>query len=257
MSASLSILKDNVKQVESIFKKMQNNIEKYKNADQSDKKGIERAFDMDKNTIKDIVEAMKIEISSLNNEQKEEEYNGVLKGFKVKLEELFDEFKKVKNDKIHIDDIKIEPKFDLDKANVQQVMDYGDKILDDDEKAIQRMLKKVNEATDVAGNIKVNLQKQKEQLEKTQTNLKEIDYSLDRANKTLKNMLKRYATDKIILGLIVIIVLGIIAIIIVSAVGGNKQGYFNVPNDWFSNNGKVTNSTTTASGTSTSGALLR
>jgi len=69
-----------------------------------------------------------------------------------------------------------------------------------------------------------------------------MDYSLDRANKTLKTMAKRYATDKLILFLIVVICLAIIAIIIVAAVGGDKDKKFNVPHDIFSSN-KKTNST--------------
>ena len=259
MNVGVSILRDNTKQVENIFKKMQNNIEKYKSADNSDKKNIERAFDMDKKNIKDIIETMKIEISSLNNEEKEEEYNNILKGLKAKFDDIDVAFKKVKSENVHLDEIKLEDKkLDLDKANVQQVMEYGDKILDKGDDAITRMLKKIGESKEVAGNIKLNLTKQKEQLEKTQANLKEIDYSLDRANKTIKNMVKAYATDKIILGLIVIIILAIIAIVIVAAVGGDEEGNFNVPHDWFtSKSTPVATSTASASAATSTVAALR
>jgi hypothetical protein len=231
--ANVSIIQDNIKQIESIFKRMEGSIEKFKNADNSDKKNIERGFSMDKRNIKDIFDSMNVEIASLNNEEQEDKYSNIMKGLKSRFIEIETSFNKLIKEEVVLDDIKIENKFDIKTATAQQAMDYGDKILLQDDDAISRMMKKIGESKDVASNIKVNLQKQKEQLEKTQTNLKEIDYSLDRANKTLKNMLKMIATDKIILGMIVIIVLIIIAIIIVGAVGGDKDKNFNVPHDLF------------------------
>lgn len=231
--ANVSIIQDNIKQIESLFKRMEGSIEKFKNADNSDKKNIERGISMDKRNIKDIFDSMNVEIASLNNEEQEDKYSNIMKGLKSKFTEIEASFNKLIKEEVVLDDIKIENKFDIKTATAQQAMDYGDKILLQDDDAISRMMKKIGESKDVANNIKINLQKQKEQLEKTQTNLKEIDYSLDRANKTLKNMLKMIATDKIILGMIVIIVLIIIAIIIVGAVGGDKDKNFNVPHDLF------------------------
>lgn len=233
MNASLAMMKDNQKHIEGILKKMEASIEKYKSTSElSDKKQMEKTFEMDKKSIKDTIEIMKMDLHSLGNEDQEEEYRNVLSGFKVKYDRLCTEMDKAKANKaLNVDDIKIE-KFNADEANVQQVMDRGDQVLDEGDDAIKRMLKKLSETKDVSNNIKVNLVKQREQLENTQRNLKEIDYSLDRANKTLKTMLKTIATDKIVLGLIVVIVLAIIAIIIVAAVGGDPQGNFNVPHDW-------------------------
>ncbi len=57
---------------------------------------------------------------------------------------------------------------------------------------------------------------QREKLENAENELKEIDYSLNRAGKQLKTMAKMLATDKLILCMIGCIIIVVIAIIIVS-----------------------------------------
>ena len=196
---------------------------------------------------------MKIEISNLGNEEQEDEYRNVIKSFKATYENISSRIREVKSNKskeLNLDNILENPDAKtktVDQMNAQEVFDHGDKILDEGDAAINRMLKKLTETKDVSNNIKVNLVTQREQLEKTQKNLKEIDYSLDRAAKTLKTMLRNIATDKIVMGLILIIVLAIIAIIIVAAVGGDPEGNFNVPHDWIVK--KPNNSTTTTDST--------
>ena len=55
---------------------------------------------------------------------------------------------------------------------------------------------------------------QHEKLENTEIDLNEIDNSMNRAGKQIKNMAKMYSTDKIIICMIFCILLVVIAIII-------------------------------------------
>lgn len=247
MNTGVAILKDNKKQIESTFKKIEAGIEKCsKTNEASDRKNIIRSLEMDLRSIKDVIDTMKMEINSLNNEDLEQEYKNYLRGYRVEYDKHETEIKKLKEQRaIDLDDIRVMDKMKIEEATAQQLMDRGDQVIGEGDDAISRMLKKLTETKDVSNQIKVNLVKQREQLEATQKNLKEIDYSLDRATKTLKTMLRSYATDKIVLGLIVIIVLAIIAIVIVAAVGGDKTNMFNVPHDWFVNAPANTTASTT------------
>lgn len=249
-NASLAMLKDCKKQIESQFNNLELLINKYSiSKELSEKKAIEKSFDIDLRSIRDNIDVMKIELSNLGSEDHEEEYRNTIKSFKTSYENISSKIREAKLSKYKGTNIldneptdnKTKPK-NIDQMNAQEAFDHGDMILNKGDEAINRMLKRLTETKDVSNNIKVDLIKQREQLEKTQTNLREIDYSLDRATKTLKTMLRSIATDKIVMGLILIIVLAIIAIIIVAAVGGDDKGNFNVPHDWIVS--KPTNSNT-------------
>lgn len=246
-NVSAAVLKDNKRQIENNFKKIRANKEKYELVDPSEKKRMKDAFTADFRSIKDIISSMEFELSSVKNEEIEVEYKLIISKFKADVKGLMDEIKelelKEKNKNvIHIGDIQLN-EISNDNLNAQQAMDKGDKILNEGDDAIRRMNNKIEQTKDVSKNIKEKLIKQRDQLLNTQKNLKEIDYSLDRAGKTLKEMGKKLATDKIILGLIVIIALAIIAIIIVAAVGGDPEGKFNVPHDIFTSKKQTTNNT--------------
>lgn len=248
-NVSAAVLKDNKRQIENNFKKIRANKEKFELVDPSEKKRMKDSFNADFRSIKDIISSMEFELSSVKNEEIEVEYKLIISKFKADLKALTDEIKelelKEKNkNAIHINDIQLN-EISNDNLNAQQAMDKGDKILNEGDDAIRRMNKKIDETKDVSKNIKEKLVKQRDQLMNTQKNLKEIDYSLDRAAKTLKEMGKKLATDKIILGLIVIIALAIIAIIIVAAVGGDPNGNFNVPHDIFKSSKQTVNTTAT------------
>jgi hypothetical protein len=96
--------------------------------------------------------------------------------------------------------------------------------------------------------VNVEINRQNEVLDNVNDEIKEIDFSLKRARKQMKTMLKMYATDKIIMCMIVVIILIIIIIIIVAAVGKDKDKNFNVPHDIFnsnSNSGSTESTSTT------------
>ena len=85
------------------------------------------------------------------------------------------------------------------------------------------MKKIVGEDVDTMKEVNRELNRQNEALDNAENNLKEIDYSLKRAGKQVKTMFKMYATDKLIMCMIVVILLVIIAIIIASFVGSKND----------------------------------
>lgn len=253
MDTNIAVLKDNKRQIESLLRRIQLNKDKYNSAELSEKLKIKDNFKMDFRSIKEIMSAMEMEIGSLKSEDAEVEYKAVLGAFKSKTKTLHEEIEALdrQQQQIQMKEIIIEDS-QFNGLKVQEAFDKGDKIIEEGDRAIERMTKKIAESKDVAGITKQALIKQRQQLMDTQKNLKEMDYSLERTQKVLKKMAKRYATDKCIMVMIVLIALSIIAIIIVGAVGGDKDRKFNVPHDIFlSSKKKVETPATTASTTTT------
>ena len=120
------------------------------------------------------------------------------------------------NNNIENDPLNIDAKVDLSKMTSQQVMDRGDEILRQDKNALNRIKKTVYHDLDTMKDVNKELLSQREKLENAENDLKEIDYSLNRAGKQLKTMAKMLATDKLILCMIGCIIIVVIAIIIVS-----------------------------------------
>ena len=146
-------------------------------------------------------------------------------------------------DNNNVDYMDPDSKVNYDELNVQQVMDRGDKILDQDDNAIKNMANIVNQDVDHMKNVNIELNRQQEKLDNVDDDLKEMDYSLKRAGKQITSMFKMYSHDKCITCMIVVILIIIVVIIIVSACGGDNKNNFNVPHDIFNtNNNQTTNS---------------
>ena len=68
-------------------------------------------------------------------------------------------------------------------------------------------------------------------LNKVEDMMEDIDSELKRSTRILGQMLRRYATDKIILCLIVVIGIIILVLIIYGAAGLDEDNNFNTPDD--------------------------
>ena len=88
--------------------------------------------------------------------------------------------------------------------------------------------------------VNIELNNQKEKMATIDKDLKEIEFSVDRARKKITNMFKIYASDKCVICLIVVILIIIVTIILVSAFGGDNKNNFNVPHDIFNTNNNAT-----------------
>ena len=130
-------------------------------------------------------------------------------------------------------------KVDLNELNVEQAMKRGDVLQDANDDAINNMGKIIHKDVDIMKDVNKELERQKDQFDVADAELKEIDFSINRARKKITSLFKLYASDKCITCLIVVIMVIIVIIIIVSACGGDNKNNFNVPHDIFGTNNKT------------------
>ena len=228
----ISILEDDKEILDKLFKKLD---KKLKSADKSQVDSLKK----DLKNIKLKKDTMEQNIRDLQSQENINKWENIISKIKTKLEEYDEKIDKIKNSnksssQILVDEhLNPDAKVDLNKLNVQQVFDRGDAILKADDDAINNMAKNVNKNIDQMKEVNVELNVQQEKLDNVDNDLKEINFSLNRAKKQITNMFKIYAKDKCIVGMIFVIVLIIVVIIIVSACGGDNKKNFNVPHDIF------------------------
>ena len=236
-SNSIATLQDYKATIERIFKRIDKQISSFNSSEPSQQNIILSQLKMSLDETKTNLSLMKMEIANLS-EQKQQEWENELTKLQTKnntLKQKVIELQNKKQSEINVnDELDINKKIDVSKLTSQQAIDRGNKILDDDDRAIQNMKKIVGQDLTTMKDVNVELNRQQEALEIADKNLTEIDYSLKRAGQQIKTMFKMYATDKLIMCMIIVIVLVIITIIIVSAVGKkNKGGKSNIPTDIF------------------------
>ena len=237
----ISILEDDKELLDKLFKRLD---KKLKSADLSQVNSLKDEL----KNIEKSIDKMKQDANDLKSEENINKWKDIISKIKSKIKEYDKKIDKIKNSKqsssqIPVDEhLNPDAKVDLNKLNVQQVMNRGDAILNADENAIDNMAKIVNNADDQMKNVNGELYAQQEKLDIVDNDIKEINFSLDRAKKQITNMFKLYAKDKCILGLIIIIVIIIVVIIIVSICGGDNEKNFNVPHDIFGTNNNNTSS---------------
>ena len=232
----IAYLKDYQLLVENSIKKMEKKFKEYKTSKNSD---ILKTITKEINSSKGNINLMEMEIANLNDEENASEWNEIINKLNKKVESLKKQLNEINNSNIidnTIDESDIDVKIDKSKLTSKQAMKRGDKILQEDKKALTNMKKVVHGDIDTMKGVNIELNRQNEVLENVDDDLKEIDFSLKRAGKQMKTMLKMYATDKLIMCMIFVIILIIVIIIIVAAVGKDKNKNFNVPHDIFNSN---------------------
>jgi len=109
----------------------------------------------------------------------------------------------------------------LKEMNGGQLIEMGNKIQTDGISSLQNTLKMVNEGNQMADDINIELNKQTEQLERTQNTVKETQVILKRANEYIKYFAKQLYTDKILMCLMFLVVVAIVVIIVLKVTGYN------------------------------------
>jgi hypothetical protein len=217
-SNSIAILEDYKSAIDTSFMKMEKSAKNFDESDQSQQNIILNTLNTDLNSCKTNVGLMKMEVSNLKEEGNINKWQDIISQLQVNHENYSKQILQMKNkrNKVVDDPLSIDVRADLSKMTSQQVMDRGDNILRADREAIDRMKKVVNQDLDTMKEVNKELLNQGEKIDNAQKELKEIDYSLNRAGEQIKTMAKMYATDKLIMCMILCILLVIIAIIIVS-----------------------------------------
>ena len=217
-SNNIAMLEDYKFAIDTSYKKMERLTNEFNGADQSQQNIILNNLNIEMSSTKTNIGLMKMEVSNLKEEGNINKWQGIISELQSNHDLFATKILQMKNKKNNIvdDPLSIDVRADLSKMSSQQVMDRGDKILEADRNAINRMKNIVNQDLDTMKEVNKELLSQNEKLENADKDLKEIDYSLNRAGQQIKTMAKMYATDKLIICMILCILLVIIAIVIVS-----------------------------------------
>ena len=236
----MAILQDYQSSIDTSYKKIEKFTKDYEGSDQSQQNLIMNNASMELSSAKTNLGLMKMELSNLKEEGNISKWQGIVSELQSKHDSYKSLLKQMKNKKSNAvnDPLNIDVKVDLSQMTSQQVMDRGDNILNADRDAIARMKKVVNQDLDTMKDVNKELLSQNEKLENANKELKEIDYSLNRAGKQIKTMAKMYATDKLIMCMILCILLVIIAIVVVSFFFDGGDNDANSQHDSFNNGDK-------------------
>ncbi|XP_061988243.1 novel plant SNARE 11 [Rosa rugosa] len=111
----------------------------------------------------------------------------------------------------------------------QQLIDNGHQMMDEIDQAIDRAQKVVHETINVGTETAATLKAQTEQMSRIVNELDSIHFSIKKATKLVKEIGRQVATDRCIMGFLVLIVIGVIAIIIVKIVHPNNKDIRDIP----------------------------
>lgn len=100
--------------------------------------------------------------------------------------------------------------------STQELMQLGRRDMKETDASLLRSEKIVNDTMAIGIQTAETLQAQTRQLEKVIDDLDEIHFTMKKARQVLRDMTRSLMTDKLIMGLILLVVLGIIAIIVLN-----------------------------------------
>jgi hypothetical protein len=232
------------KSIEKSFKEIdESTISLFKN--EKDKKSAMSFLKQELKKIENNVRLMKSEIQNLEDQEKKDLWNKKKSELKSKFK-TYSKMEDLTNIKVKksekVDYLDPNAKVNHGELTSQQEIERGDLIIEVDGTIIGRIKKMVKGDLDTMGKTNEELVRQKDRLGDADKDLKEINYSLERARNKITDMFKMYSKDKCIICLIVGILIIIVTIIITSAFGGDNKNNFNVPHDVFFSNNITTNS---------------
>ena len=236
-------LKDYQESIEKSFKKIDETITSLI-SNEKDKKSAMSSLKQELKKIENNIDLMKLEIQNLKDQESRDVWQEKRSQLKSKFE-TYSKMEDLRNIKVKsekTDYLDVDAKVNHGELTSEQAMKRGDLIIEVDGTIIGRIEGIVKEDLGTLGGANEELDRQKGKLGDVDKDLKEINFSLERARKKITNMFKMYSKDKCIICLIVAILIIIITIIITSACGGDKKNNFNVPHDIFFSNNKATNS---------------
>lgn len=242
---TVAVLQDYQTSIEESFKKIDKKINIYNKSEKSQKRAAMSSLKQELANVKANMGMMKAELQNLKDQGNKNIWGETVSQLKSKVKIYTEKINnleviKTEQEDNNVDYMDPDAKVDYNELNVQQVMDRGDIILNEDDKAIKNMANVVNQDVDHMKNVNIELNRQQEKLENVDSDLKDMDYSLKRAGKQITSMFKMYSSDKCITCMIVVILIIIVTIIIVSACGGDNKNNFNVPHDIFNTNNNQT-----------------
>ena len=175
---------------------IQKYLQEFSSSNNSSKKKIISQIKLEFDSIKADLRLMKTDIMNLEQSENQRIWKEKLSYLKSQKEKLEIEINKIKNDvkgneiNEEEDYMDINKKIDLGKLSSEKVMKRGDKILEEDEKSLQNMIKTLSKGRSMMQDTNKELYKQMEDMDRIDGELNEIDGSLNRAKKTITYMNK-------------------------------------------------------------------
>ena len=193
----ISALKD----TESSFTKKISLIEKYINefslSNSTNQQKLLSKIKLEFDSMKTDLKLMKTDIMNLVQEENRSSWQEKYCSFKSQKEQIENKISKLKigtNDSSNFKDeedyMNLNKKVDLNKLSCEQVMKRGDKILEEDDKSLENMIKTLNKGRDMMKETNKQLYKQMEDMDRINQELNEMDGSLNRTKKTISYMNK-------------------------------------------------------------------
>lgn len=99
------------------------------------------------------------------------------------------------------------------------LMEMGRKGIKDTDQSLMRSERLVNDTISIGAQTAETLQVQGAQLSKISNDLDDIHFSMQKAQQVLRDMARGLATDKCIMGVLLLVVLAILTVIILKVVG--------------------------------------
>jgi uncharacterized membrane protein (DUF106 family) len=243
---TILLLEDYQESIEKSFKEIDKTIiSLIKNEKDITIKSAKSSLMQELKKIENNIDLMNSEIQNLEDQEKKDLWNKKKSELKSKFK-TYSKMEDLTNIKVKksekVDYLDPNAKVNHGELTSQQEIERGDLIIEVDGTIIGRIKRIVNEDLTTMEKTKKELERQGNTLDDADKDLKEINYSLERARNKITDMFKMYSKDKCIICLIVVILIIIITIIIVSAFGGDNKNNFNVPHDVSFSNNITTNS---------------
>ena len=161
----------------------------------SSKQKILSKIKLEYDGLKTDLRLMKTDLMDLQQSENQVIWKEKYSNFKSQKEKLEIEINKLKSEgKNEINDeedyMDINKKVDLAKLSSEKVMKRGDKILDEDEKSLQNMIKTLSKGRSMMQDTNKELYRQMDAMDRIDGELNEMDGSLNRAKKTINYMNK-------------------------------------------------------------------
>eukprot|EP00290_Baffinella_frigidus_P010211 CAMPEP_0180150772 /NCGR_PEP_ID=MMETSP0986-20121125/21704_1 /TAXON_ID=697907 /ORGANISM="non described non described, Strain CCMP2293" /LENGTH=306 /DNA_ID=CAMNT_0022097883 /DNA_START=172 /DNA_END=1088 /DNA_ORIENTATION=+ len=115
-------------------------------------------------------------------------------------------------------------KKDMNTWGATEIVEESKRIQDQDLRALGRAVKMVDSAETIAHETNIALKTQTEQMRNTNAGIDEVTTSLRRADKIIRDIGRRLATDKLIMCMVLLLILAILAIAILAGTGLLDQG---------------------------------
>ncbi|PIA31089.1 hypothetical protein AQUCO_05300129v1 [Aquilegia coerulea] len=113
--------------------------------------------------------------------------------------------------------------------NNQELIDKGNRMMDETDEAIERSKQVVEETMKVGADTSSALKAQTEQMSKIVNELDSVRFSIKKANKLVKEIGRQIATDRCIMAMLFLIVIGVVAIIIVKLIDPDNKDIRDIP----------------------------